>query len=36
MGVDTDFGTMGDKWAKRLEERSKEAARRMRDHGEEI
>ncbi|MHC4372209.1 MAG: FmdB family zinc ribbon protein [Planctomycetota bacterium] len=36
MGVDPDFGTMGDKWAKRLEERGKEAARRKQEHGDEI
>jgi putative FmdB family regulatory protein len=36
MGVDPDFGTMGDKWAKRLEDRAKEAHRRKIEHGDEI
>jgi putative FmdB family regulatory protein len=36
MGVDLAFGTMADKWARKMEKRGKEAARRMREHGEEI
>jgi hypothetical protein len=36
MGVDLAFGTMADRWANKMEKRGKEAARRMRESGEEI
>ena len=36
LGVDPTFGTLGDKWAKKMENRAKEAKRRQLEHGDEI
>jgi putative FmdB family regulatory protein len=35
MGVDTDFGTMGDRWAKKMEQKAMEAKKRQLEHGDD-
>jgi putative FmdB family regulatory protein len=35
LGVDPDFGTLGDKWAKKMERKAKDAKKRQLEHGDD-